>query len=42
MKVQVPTTYMVAWLMLKAHIVALAILLGETHPVVTDMAAFVT
>ena len=42
MKVQVPTTYTVAWIMLKAYALILAILLVETHPVVTDMAAFVT
>ena len=41
-KVQVPTTYTVARLMLKAYVLVLAVLLGETHPVVMDMAAFVS
>ena len=41
-KVQVPTTCTVARLMLKVYVLVLAILLGETHPVVTDLATFVT
>ena len=38
-KVQVPTTCMVDWLMLKACVLILATLLGEICPVLTNLAA---
>ena len=41
-KVQVPTAHMVTWLMLKACVLVLAMFLGETHLVVTDLADLVT